>query len=180
MAASALARGRRARTDGVAPANLRVLEESLAPAEAEREILDYSFWSTKCAEMAREYAQADPFPHAVLTGLLRESVAKQLAADVALANGDGWTHYKHVNEYKEVIHHDFTVHPYRPTWRRRIISTEYKPRPGDGAARRALIYADKLLLRGYDFARRKLGFSNQVGSELLRVLSGSRRRHRRK
>jgi len=47
-----------------------------------------------------------------------------------------------------------------------VRSTEYRARPGDGA-HSILIYADKQMLRGYDWAKRHLGLSDQTGSKIL-------------
>jgi len=54
-------------------------------------------------------------------------------------------------------------------------STEYRSRPGDGA-RSILIYADKQILRAYDWTKRRLGISDQMASKVL----GLRDRVRRK
>ena len=56
-----------------------------------------------------------------------------------------------------------------------VRSTDYRPRPGDGA-RSALIRADTHLLRAYDWAKRHLGISDRMASRILR----SRDRIRRK
>jgi hypothetical protein len=56
-----------------------------------------------------------------------------------------------------------------------VRSTEYRSRPGDGA-RSILIYADKEMLRAYDWMKRNLGLSDQTASKLL----GYRDRFRRK
>ncbi len=47
-----------------------------------------------------------------------------------------------------------------------VRSTEYRPRPGDGA-RSFLIFADKQILRGYDWAKRHLGISDELASKVL-------------
>jgi hypothetical protein len=49
-----------------------------------------------------------------------------------------------------------------------VRSTEYRPRPGDGA-RSILITADKHLLRTYDWVKRRFGISDQTASRLLRL-----------
>jgi Rps23 Pro-64 3,4-dihydroxylase Tpa1-like proline 4-hydroxylase len=56
-----------------------------------------------------------------------------------------------------------------------VRSTEYRSRPGDGA-RAILIFADKHVLRAYDWMKRHLGISDQLASRLL----GYRDRVRRK
>ena len=56
-----------------------------------------------------------------------------------------------------------------------VRSTEYRSRPGDGA-HAILIYADKQMLRAYDWAKRHLGISDELASKLL----GYRDRVRRK
>ncbi len=53
-------------------------------------------------------------------------------------------------------------------------STEYRSRPGDGA-RGVLIYADKQVLRAYDWAKRRLGLSDQAASTVLRYRDRLRR-----
>ncbi len=47
-----------------------------------------------------------------------------------------------------------------------IHATEYRPRPGDGA-HAILIYADTKLLQAYDWARRRLGISDQTAGKVL-------------
>jgi len=47
-----------------------------------------------------------------------------------------------------------------------VRSTEYRARPGDGS-RALLIYADKTMLRTYDWAKRRIGLSDQAASKLL-------------
>ncbi len=53
-------------------------------------------------------------------------------------------------------------------------STDYHPRPGDGA-RGLLIRADTLALRGYDHLKRRLGFDDRVVSRVLGAIGGRRR-----
>ena len=57
----------------------------------------------------------------------------------------------------------------------RARSTEYRPRPGDGA-RGLLIYADKMALRAYDHLKRRLGFDDTVVSRVLGALQRRRKR----
>jgi hypothetical protein len=47
-----------------------------------------------------------------------------------------------------------------------VRSTDYRARPGDGS-RSILIYADKQMLRAYDWAKRRLGLTDQMASRLL-------------
>jgi hypothetical protein len=47
-----------------------------------------------------------------------------------------------------------------------VRSTEYRSRPGDGT-RAILIFADTRMLRAYDWAKRRLGLSDQFASKLL-------------
>jgi len=54
-------------------------------------------------------------------------------------------------------------------------STEYRARPGDGA-KSVVIYVDKQILRGYDFARRHLGLSDHTAGKLLGLPGRIRRR----
>lgn len=52
-----------------------------------------------------------------------------------------------------------------------IRSTEYRARPGDGTKGLG-IWADKEILRAYDWAKRRLGISDDAASRILRKLSG--------
>ena len=56
-----------------------------------------------------------------------------------------------------------------------VRSTEYRSRPGDGA-HGLLIFADKHMLRTYDWAKRHLGLSDQFASKFLRYRDRTRRR----
>ena len=67
---------------------------------------------------------------------------------------------------KSVALYYFSAETVRPVAR----STEYRPRPGDGA-RALLIHADTLALRAYDRLKRRFGFDDRVISRLLRALS---------
>ena len=57
-----------------------------------------------------------------------------------------------------------------------VRSTEYRARPGDGF-HSIMIYADKQMLRGYDWAKRHLGLSDQAASKLLAFRDRLRRKH---
>jgi Rps23 Pro-64 3,4-dihydroxylase Tpa1-like proline 4-hydroxylase len=59
-----------------------------------------------------------------------------------------------------------------------IRSTEYRARPGDGP-RSALIYADKQLLRAYDWSKRHLGISDKTAFKILERLDRTRHRNPR-
>jgi Rps23 Pro-64 3,4-dihydroxylase Tpa1-like proline 4-hydroxylase len=59
-----------------------------------------------------------------------------------------------------------------------VRSTDYRPRPGDGA-RSVLIYLDKQVLRAYDWTKRRLGLSDQAASTLLRQRDRFRRKSSR-
>ena len=56
-----------------------------------------------------------------------------------------------------------------------VRSTEYRARPGDGA-HSIMIYADKQMLRVYDWAKRNLGISDQTASKILGYRDRLRRR----
>jgi hypothetical protein len=56
-----------------------------------------------------------------------------------------------------------------------VRSTEYRARPGDGI-HSVMIYADKQMLRSYDWAKRHLGVSDQTASSLLRLRDRFRRK----
>ena len=57
----------------------------------------------------------------------------------------------------------------------RVRSTEYRARPGDGV-RAVAIYLDKMVLRGYDRAKRTLGLDDAFASRVLGRLARLRRR----
>ena len=59
-----------------------------------------------------------------------------------------------------------------------VRSTEYRARPGDGL-HSLWIYADKQMLRTYDWAKRHMGLTDQRVSKLLAYLERFRRRTRR-
>jgi hypothetical protein len=54
-----------------------------------------------------------------------------------------------------------------------VRSTEYRARPEDGW-RRVLIFLDKMLLRAYDWLKRRLGFNDKFVSKILKFLSRSK------
>jgi hypothetical protein len=56
-----------------------------------------------------------------------------------------------------------------------VRSTEYRARPGDGS-RSVLIYADKQMLRAYDWAKRRLGLTDRMASRLLAFRDRIRRK----
>jgi len=56
-----------------------------------------------------------------------------------------------------------------------VRSTEYRARPGDGA-KRALIFADKQALRGFDWAKRRFNLGNDFASRVLGAVERFRRR----
>ena len=59
-----------------------------------------------------------------------------------------------------------------------VRSTEYRARPGDGA-KRALIFADKQVLRGFDWAKRRFNIGNESASRVLGFVEKFRRRRQR-
>jgi Rps23 Pro-64 3,4-dihydroxylase Tpa1-like proline 4-hydroxylase len=139
---------------------------------------DHASWEARVESLARRYAAAAPYPHIVLEGLVAADLAAGLAEQAPALGADGWTHYRHINESKQVwsrrqglapdllrvvdelngerfrawlsrltgipgllpdpefraggglsaagpgdflnIHTDFTDHPYRRGWRRRV------------------------------------------------------------
>ncbi len=54
-------------------------------------------------------------------------------------------------------------------------STEYRARPSDSTGRRAAIWADKHLLRSYDWTKRRLGLSDDAAQKLLAYTDRFRR-----
>lgn len=272
-------------------------------------IVDYAHWDAEVERRAPAHAQAAPFPHSILEGLLRPETLKQLQEEFPGLEEGHWTHYRHVNEFKAVlsrrseipesilgvidelngrrfrallerltgvsglvpdpefeaggglslcgpggflnVHTDFTVHPLRPRLRRRVnlilylndgwdpawggatelwdrnvrgpvvrvapcagtslvfntdppsfhghpdpircpegvarhtlalyyfteersprtASTDYRPRPADGAVKRLLIYLDKLALRAYYRLKLRLGIRDAWASRVLKTAS---------
>ena len=58
-----------------------------------------------------------------------------------------------------------------------VRSTEYRARPTDGS-KGILIYLDKMTLRIFDMAKRRLGISNSLANRALRLVD--RMRHIRR
>ena len=50
-----------------------------------------------------------------------------------------------------------------------VRSTEYRARPNDGS-KGILIYLDKMTLRIFDKAKRRLGISNSFANRILRIV----------
>lgn len=73
--------------------------------------------------------------------------------------------------YRQSLALYYFTHDERPFVR----STEYRARPDDGL-RGVLIYADKQVLRAYDWAKRRLGLSDDAAFRLLDRLDRLRRR----
>jgi len=48
-----------------------------------------------------------------------------------------------------------------------VRSTDYRPRPGDGSRAALIIFADKQMLRAYDWAKRHLGISDKLASRMF-------------
>ena len=59
-------------------------------------------------------------------------------------------------------------------------STNYQPRPTDGAAKSALIHLDKGVLKGYDVVKRRLGLSDEKVSKALGTVDRLRQRNRKR
>jgi len=57
-----------------------------------------------------------------------------------------------------------------------VRSTEYRARPDDSRSRSLAIWADKLALRSYDWAKRRLGLSDQAAHKLLAFTDRFRRK----
>ncbi len=55
--------------------------------------------------------------------------------------------------------------------RPRALATRYRGRPGDGVVHKSLIFADAMVLRAYDRAKRVFGFDDAVANRVLRVLA---------
>lgn len=70
-------------------------------AELPDRILDYERWSARVAELAPSFAEAKPYPHALLCDLLEPGVAEVLESAFAALDDEGWTNYKHFNEFKQ-------------------------------------------------------------------------------
>jgi Rps23 Pro-64 3,4-dihydroxylase Tpa1-like proline 4-hydroxylase len=47
-------------------------------------------------------------------------------------------------------------------------STEYRAKPSDSLKTKTLVFADKMMLRGFDFLKRRLGISNDAAAAVLR------------
>lgn len=53
----------------------------------------------------------------------------------------------------------------------RVRSTDYRPRPGDGVAKSAVIWLDRQAVHLYSKAKSRLGFSDKLASKILKILS---------
>jgi hypothetical protein len=56
-----------------------------------------------------------------------------------------------------------------------VQSTEYRPRPEDGALKGMLIFVDKIVLRIYDRVKRIFGLDDKFASKLLKMLRGGKK-----
>jgi hypothetical protein len=74
-----------------------------------------------------------------------------------------------------VIRKSLALYYFSEEERPRVVSTEYRGRPGDGP-RHMWIFLDKIALRLYDRAKRTFGFDDRFASRLLRSLSRGRPR----
>jgi len=57
-----------------------------------------------------------------------------------------------------------------------VRSTEYRARPEDTSARKAAIWTDKQILRGYDWAKRRLGMSDDAAQKVFGFVDRLRRK----
>ena len=57
-----------------------------------------------------------------------------------------------------------------------VRSTEYRARPDDSRSRSLAIWADKQILRVYDWTKRHLGLSDDFAQKVLRVTDRIRRK----
>ena len=73
---------------------------------------------------------------------------------------DGWTR-------KSIALYYFTATRERPYTR----STEYVAKPDDPPLKKVLIYLDKIALKAFDFAKRRLGLGNRWAEKFLRLFS---------
>jgi 2OG-Fe(II) oxygenase superfamily len=140
-------------------------------------LVDYGRLAARLQPLARQYQDAEPYPHVVLDEFLDPGVARRLVAEFPPVDPTRWTSYTHVNERKYGrsdrrvfpptigqivdllnaptflrilqdltgiaglladpsleggglhqsgrggflnVHADFTGHPHRPKWRRRV------------------------------------------------------------
>lgn len=72
---------------------------------------------------------------------------------------------------KSIALYYFTMEKDKPVVR----STEYKPRPGEGKMKAAMIYADKIALRCYDRTKRVLGIKDKTATKVLGMFSRKNR-----
>jgi Rps23 Pro-64 3,4-dihydroxylase Tpa1-like proline 4-hydroxylase len=74
---------------------------SCFPAVAkDNRLFPYWRWSSQLPILAREYGDANPVPHLLLTDFLDPEVASALAKEFPEPNTEAWTQYKHHNENK--------------------------------------------------------------------------------
>ena len=64
------------------------------------QLLDIEALEESIPELATRYADAAPYPHVVLDGVVRPAVIEQAYAELAAIPDDAWTNYLHLNERK--------------------------------------------------------------------------------
>jgi Rps23 Pro-64 3,4-dihydroxylase Tpa1-like proline 4-hydroxylase len=73
---------------------------ALPSVRAEEKIFDLDAWRDALPRLSRQYCEAKPYPHILLTDFLDASAAAQMAAEFPALDSEGWTQYKHINENK--------------------------------------------------------------------------------
>lgn len=78
---------------------------STASGQAPGAVFDYDAYEARLGELAEEYRANTPFPHLAFESFLTPQAADQMAAEFPSEPGEGWIHYRHVNESKASTHH---------------------------------------------------------------------------
>jgi hypothetical protein len=71
-----------------------------APAPVEEPLARLEEWERDLVQWRKTYADAAPFPHAVLDGALDAATFERAVAEFPSVRSPGWTGYLHVNETK--------------------------------------------------------------------------------
>ena len=61
---------------------------------------DHNNWVSKSSELARQYREAEPFPHIRLAPFLFSAAAERLVEEFPRTDDPIWKHYNHVNCHK--------------------------------------------------------------------------------
>ncbi len=76
------------------------------------QIVPYSRWNADIPGLARQFREAEPYPHVVLDDFLDEAAASAFLREFPGNNPGSWTNYTHVNEKKYAKSDSSTFPPF--------------------------------------------------------------------